>query len=222
MGTSVLSVAVVVGVAVLFVVGPFAVRIFKVGFELARQVYKWGFKWKTAVIVAIWVLITLFNCFVTVPNDIRRQAESPQELKPRTLVQMTLTLPRDELTPLPKPLSTKNRAKKRGEMVSVPNPTPPNQSVPVAPPQQTFQERVTQKNRNLPKGDRERLSNAFYQFSETLNQGRALMYKGFHEGSAILNDGDITKDFPKHVAILRGLGSEAKEYGKGNMALRSQ
>jgi hypothetical protein len=93
---------------------------------------------------------------------------------------------------------------------------------PIAAPQ-TFRDRVIQRNQSSPAGDRERLANAFFEFSESLDQGSALMYKGFHESSAIGSEGaNVVKDLETHITKLHGLASSAKEYGKANMALRSK
>jgi hypothetical protein len=88
---------------------------------------------------------------------------------------------------------------------------------------QAFRERVVQKNENSPAGDRERLANAFYEFSESLEEGRTLMYKGFSEAAAIGAEGaGIAKDLQTHITKLRDLAASAKEYGKSNMALRTK
>src|SRR5260221_113288 len=88
---------------------------------------------------------------------------------------------------------------------------------------QTFRERVVQKNKNSPAGDRERLANAFYDFSESLEEGRTLMYKGFNEAAAIGAEGaGIAKDLQTHIVKLRELTASAKEYGKSNAALRTK
>jgi pimeloyl-ACP methyl ester carboxylesterase len=88
---------------------------------------------------------------------------------------------------------------------------------------QTFGDRVVQRNKNSPPGDRERLANAFSEFSENLDQGSALMYKGFTEASAIgAERAEIAKNWQTHITKLRGFASAAKDYGKANMALRTK
>jgi hypothetical protein len=96
-------------------------------------------------------------------------------------------------------------------VVQNPSPTP-----------QTFQERVIQNNKALPKGDRERLADAFYQFAKNLDEGSDLMYKGFNEGGILSNDRNAVKSLPAHIAKLHELAASAKEYGKVSMALRTK
>jgi hypothetical protein len=120
--------------------------------------------------------------------------------------------------------SKPNRPKAPSELgvtsASKQSPTQPG-SKPKLDSAQTFKDRVVQKNKNSPLGDRERLANAFYEFSESLEQGRALMYKGFNEAAAIGAEGaGIAKDLQTHTTKLRDLASSAKEYGKSNIALR--
>jgi len=98
---------------------------------------------------------------------------------------------------------------------------PPTTQFPVAP--QTFKDRVIQKNKNSPSGDRERLANAFFEFSHGLDDGSTLMYRGFHEASDVGTEGaNLEKDLQSHITKLRGLASSAKEYGKSDMALRTK
>ncbi len=100
----------------------------------------------------------------------------------------------------------------------------PNAAAPgLVPAPQNFKDRVVQRNKNSPAGDRERLANAFYEFSQSLEEGRALMYKGFNEAAAIGAEGaGIAKDLQTHITKLRELAASAKEYGKSNMALRTK
>ena len=92
-----------------------------------------------------------------------------------------------------------------------------------APTSQTFRELVLQLNKNTTKSDREHLSAAFYDFAQSLEQGRTLMYKGFNEAGLIGQDGaDIVKTVQAHVKNLRKFESDAMEYGKANMAVRAK
>jgi hypothetical protein len=78
---------------------------------------------------------------------------------------------------------------------------------------------VIQNNKALPKSDRERLADAFYQFAKNLDEGTTLMYKGFNEGAAIGGEqSNLTKSLPSHIAKLRELVASAREYGKVSMA----
>ena len=61
--------------------------------------------------------------------------------------------------------------------------SPPAQSAPL-----TQRERVTQINQNLSKGDRERLSNVLYEFSQMLEKMTTLGYKANQEIGQIGNE----------------------------------
>jgi hypothetical protein len=90
---------------------------------------------------------------------------------------------------------------------------------------QTFLERVTQINRNLAKGDRDRLADAFFEYAQFLNQGRALYYKANSEGSQIQHgwqDGSIGKDFETHITKLREIDTAAWAYSKAFVQIREK
>lgn len=133
--------------------------------------------------------------------------------------------PTSDTTPLRQPQSSHSlKAAKQPPTQSVPtqNVSPPVVQNPSSAPQ-TFQERVVQNNKALPKNDRDRLAEAFYQFAKNLDEGTDLMYKGFHEGSAIGGEqSNLTKSLPAHIAKLRELAASAKEYGRVSMALRTK
>jgi len=105
----------------------------------------------------------------------------------------------------------------------------PSRSNRITPPQgpiqvlQTQLERLTALDKNLPNGDRDRLANAFYEFAQSLDQGRSLMYKGFNEDAAINQEKTtIAKDYQSHVAKLRQMEQLALQYGKDFTALRTK
>jgi hypothetical protein len=138
--------------------------------------------------------------------------------------------PTSDTTPLLQLQSSHSvKAAKQPPTQSAPAQTVPTQNVspPVlqnaSPAPQTFQERVIQNNKALPKSDRERLADAFYQFAKNLDEGTELMYKGFHEGAAVGGEqNNLSKSLPAHIAKLRELAASAKEYGKVSMALRTK
>jgi hypothetical protein len=75
-------------------------------------------------------------------------------------------------------------------------------------------ERVVVANKNLPQGDRERLSNLLYEFSQTLDKMTALGYKANREVSQIGNevhDGSIVKDYEVHLKTLREISDSGKK-----------
>jgi hypothetical protein len=88
---------------------------------------------------------------------------------------------------------------------------------------QTQLERLAVLNKDLPRGDRDRLANAFYDFAQSLGQGQNLMYKGFNEAAAINQENaGIAKDVQSHVTTLRAMEQLALQYGKDFMALRTK
>jgi hypothetical protein len=82
---------------------------------------------------------------------------------------------------------------------------------------QTWLERVTQINRNLPKGDRDRLADALFDFSKNLDQANTLMYSARDEGGQLSNawqSGSIVKELEMHSKKLREIDSSAKDFYK--------
>jgi hypothetical protein len=83
--------------------------------------------------------------------------------------------------------------------------------------QQTQQERVTQINKNLSTGDRERLSNVLYEFSQMLEKMTTLGYKANQEIAQIGNEvsnGSIVKSYEVRTKKLREIGASGNEFAK--------
>lgn len=100
---------------------------------------------------------------------------------------------------------------------------PPAQVNQAAPP--TWLERVTQINKNLAKGDRDRLSDAFFDYSKFLDQGSDLYYSANSEGGQIQQgreNGSIAKDFDVHIKKLRDADVSAKAYSKAFTQIRDK
>ena len=90
--------------------------------------------------------------------------------------------------------------------------SPPVQSAP-----QTQRDRVTQINKNFSKGDRERLSNVLYEFSQTLEKMTTLAYKANQETGQISNEvanGSIVKTYEVRTKKLREIGASGNEIAK--------
>ena len=82
---------------------------------------------------------------------------------------------------------------------------------------QTQQERVTQINKNLSKGDRERLSNTLYEFSQMLEKLKNLGHKANLEIGQIGNEvsnGSIVKSYEVRTKTLREISASGNEIAK--------
>jgi hypothetical protein len=98
-----------------------------------------------------------------------------------------------------------------------PPPTVVYQSAPGSPPP-TQLERLTQANKNLPKGDRDRLADALFDFAKTVDEGNGLFAKANSEGTQLTHgwrdDGSIAKSLDTHRIKLREIESAGKEFYK--------
>jgi hypothetical protein len=159
----------------------------------------------------------------TKPEKSKTEAGAPSNPNPKPKQNKKVQSLESKTTPTSRPSEPRPRNEQNSSNTqSTPLQQSPAVQVPTAVPQ-TFKDRVIQRNKNSPAGDRERLANAFFEFSESLDQGSDLMYKGFHESSAIGTEGaNVVKDLEAHITKLHGLASSAKEYGKANMALRTK
>jgi hypothetical protein len=95
--------------------------------------------------------------------------------------------------------------------------TPPSIASTVQSAPQTWQERVTQVNKNLSKSDRERLSDVLYEFSQMLEKMTILGYKANQEIGQInggVGDGSIVKDYETHAKKLREISASGKEMAR--------
>jgi hypothetical protein len=112
-----------------------------------------------------------------------------------------------------------------GQSVSA-SPSGPPQSVPAAQSTpQTQAERLMQINKNLPKGDRDRLADVLYDFSKTLDQMTDLGYKANLELAQVNNgvrSGSIVNDYEDHRKQLRGIATPAKEMARSFLISREQ
>jgi hypothetical protein len=135
-----------------------------------------------------------------------RPAPSPPQLEPHT----------DKT--FPKSSAPKNKARTT-PTESAPTPGQSDQSaVP-----QTQLDRLILLNRNLSKGDRDRLAGAFYEFSQSLDYGQNLMYKVSAELGAIGTDGaSIANSYQSHITKLRDISPLSKQYAIDFMALRNK
>jgi len=94
-----------------------------------------------------------------------------------------------------------------------------------ASPQETLLERITHLNKNLAKGDRDRLAEALYDYSQFLNKGRQMFYGANNEGGDVQRaraDGSIAKDYDTHINKLRGMGTLGRDYSKAFTAIRDE
>jgi hypothetical protein len=92
-------------------------------------------------------------------------------------------------------------------------------------PPQTQLERLTELNKNLPKGDRDRLADALFDYAKILDQAEALQARASLEGGQISNawvNGSITKDFEAHKTKLHELDSSAREFSKSYAQAREK
>jgi hypothetical protein len=224
MGTSVLAVVVTISVAFLFFFGPFLRQVFMVGWPIASREYKWAPVGKrTLVITAIWVALIIVNCFYTVPHEIRSQADTTHPPQPKPIPTPWSQISKYSYHP---PLDKTSHGDKPQPVLKAtpqpaPQPAPQNFSSTSRPAPKTLKERIDQLNQSLAKTDRDRLAEAFHDFYESLNQGTALMYKGFHEAMETHDEGpNLPKNVQLHIAKLRDLASSAKAYGKSNQAIR--
>jgi hypothetical protein len=90
-------------------------------------------------------------------------------------------------------------------------------------PAQSQLERVVGTNRRLSQGDRERLSNLLYEFSQTLDKMEALAYKANQEIAKIGNevrDGSIVKHYEAHLKTLGEISESGKEMAKTFLGAR--
>lgn len=132
--------------------------------------------------------------------------------------------------PKSRPLSsgrTACTAQSSGSSQSLPTgPSGPSQNAPaVQSTPQTQAERVMQINKNLPKGDRDRLADVLYDFSKTLDQMTDLGYKANFELAQVSNDvrsGTIVSDYGEHKKTLRGISNPAKEMARSFLISREQ
>jgi hypothetical protein len=100
-------------------------------------------------------------------------------------------------------------------------PTPPQSTNPALP--QTPLEKLTLMNRNYSKDDRDRLAQAFYEFSQSLDHGRNLMSLLNVEHGAISTEGaNIANNYQSHITKLREIAPLTKQYAKEFMELRNK
>jgi hypothetical protein len=88
---------------------------------------------------------------------------------------------------------------------------------------QTQLERVTAINGNLSPGDRERLSNLLYEFSQILEKMSAVGYRASEQKTQINNeigDGSIAKDYETHIKELRYISASSKELATSFLVAR--
>ena len=97
-----------------------------------------------------------------------------------------------------------------------PPPTVVYQPAPGSPPLSQL-DKLILANKNLAKGDRDRLADILFDFSKTLDQASALGRKAFNEGSELnkaWSEGTIVKSLDAHKTKLRNIDSEAKDFYK--------
>jgi hypothetical protein len=90
---------------------------------------------------------------------------------------------------------------------------------------QTPAERLIQINKNLSKGDRDRLADVLYDFSKTLDQMTDLGYKANLELAQVNNgvrSGSIVNDYEEHKKKLLGIATPAKELARSFLMSREQ
>jgi len=104
-------------------------------------------------------------------------------------------------------------------------PTPPQPAVAAQTVQQTPLESLTQVNRNLPRGDRERLANALYEFSQELEKMATVGYK-LNRWSGQFNtdmqNNSLEKTFAERRKELNDMSESAKALAKSFVELRDK
>lgn len=103
-------------------------------------------------------------------------------------------------------------------------PPPSAQSNPAAIPQ-TQLDRLIQTDRNLTAGDRDRLSDAIFEYAKFLDSGMDLGYKVNSEFGKISQDrsnGSIAKNFDDHIKILQDIGASGLIYSKSFTQIRDK
>lgn len=96
-------------------------------------------------------------------------------------------------------------------------PVQPNQQGSPSAAPQTQLDRLILEDRNLTPGDRDRLSNALFEYAQFLEQGRALGYKVNNEFAKLNQDrqnGMLSKDVDEHIKILHDMDAPAWAYYK--------
>ena len=87
---------------------------------------------------------------------------------------------------------------------------------------QTQLDRLILLNKNLSKGDRDRLAEALYEFSQSLDHGLSLMNKVNLECNLNPDGASIAKDYQSRIARLREISPLTKQYAAAFMALRTK
>ena len=90
---------------------------------------------------------------------------------------------------------------------------------------QTQLERLVQTDRNLTAGDRERLSNAIFEYAQFLDQGMSLGYKLNGEIGKIGQDradGSLAKNYDEHIKHLRDISTLGWAYSKNFRQIRDK
>jgi hypothetical protein len=84
---------------------------------------------------------------------------------------------------------------------------------------------LSQTNKNLSKSDRDRLANAFFDYSQLLNDGNTVWGKANLEGGQLRNAwqrGSITRDFDSHQKTLHEILVAAQDYAKEFRRVRAK
>lgn len=87
---------------------------------------------------------------------------------------------------------------------------------------QTQLDRVLLLNRNLAKPDRDRLAEALYEFSQSLEHGLSLMYRLNSECNLNAENTNIAKDYQSRITKLREISPLTAQYAKDFLALRTK
>jgi len=116
----------------------------------------------------------------------------------------------------PPPVSSKTQPKL---------PVPPSQQTGPSRQPQSKLDRLIEINGRLSEGDRARLTNALYEFSEAISQAN-LLWGRANQAGARLNqawqDGSIAKNFDAHKITLSAINSSAKEFKQSFPQLRDK
>jgi hypothetical protein len=102
--------------------------------------------------------------------------------------------------------------------------TTPVQTAPavVQPAPLTQLDRLIQTDRNLTPGDRNRLSDALFDYAQFLEQGMALGYKMNTELGNMNNDSSFPRDVDTHIKVLRDIGASGNAYSKAFAQIRDK
>jgi hypothetical protein len=206
--------------------------------QVINNVWKWFHPQRKDAPIPHWVRVT-FGVFAIVlaqglvyRDSLKNLNTVIQERQDAVSENWHLKHSENAIAPAPKSKSlfsgsTVSAAQSRITGQSAPaSPSGPPQSVPaVQSTHQTYAEGLMQTNKNLPKGDRDRLADVLYEFSKTLDEMTDLGYKANLELAQMNNgvrSGSIVNDYEDHERKLRSIATPAKEMARSFLISREQ